>query len=415
MGGVSKDSGFSLVEVMIVLAIGTIALFAFTTMQVNQQKELRSTMQQLARQDLIRVVTGLLSSTDHCSLNLQPANTIDPSDLDYNSVSVSPTNVHKVPLRNLVQVGDPRPVLTNGDFASPLSTSLRLLDVTADRAGLALEIDGPNSAAIVVSYANLPGDRMLAPSRFPVRLRTSGPPTARHILGCAERTATGFSGSFADEVAGTRTFTVPDGVTAIRVSITGGGGAGGGSRAIIPAAWQASAGTGGHGSPLVSGVYPVTPGQVIPYQIGAGGTGVAGENGGDGQESWFGSAGGFMLQAPGGRGGLASPVATGSWVYGPQVAVQRGTGGTLINGFEHQGGMVAAGHCNNVMGGRGGEGPWGGGGSSLGTGYAGAPADGYGSGGSGASSKCVADAQPDPPGAPLAGGNGHSGRVIIEW
>ena len=417
MGWVSRERGFSLVEVLIALAVGVIALFAFTTMQVNQQKELRSAMQQLARQDVVRVVTGLLSSANHCSLNLQPANAIAPADLDYDSTTVSSSNVHRVRLRNLLRVGDPSPVLANGELASPLSTSLRLLDASGPVTGVMLEIDGPDRGAIVISFATGAGDRQFSVSRFPIRLRTSGPPNPRRVVGCAENTASGFTGSFSDETSGIRTWTVPDGVTMIRVTITGGGGAGGGSHAVPadPAMAQSSAGTGGHGSPLVSGVYPVTPGQVIPYQIGAGGVEVTGGDGGEGQDSTFGPVAGVVMRAPGGRGGLVAPVAKDAWVFGPQVAVRRGSGGTLINGFEEQGGMIAAGHCSNVMGGRGGAGPWGGGGSSLGTGYRGAPAEGYGAGGSGASSSCVAGSSPDPAGSALPGGAGHSGRLLIEW
>jgi len=82
---------------------------------------------------------------------------------------------------------------------------------------------------------------------------------------------------------GNSTFTVPSGVTSLHVLVVGGGGGGG----------NALAGGGGAGGYVEAKEYPVTPGEVIPVTVGAGG-GVAAQNpqyrpGYNGGDSVFGS------------------------------------------------------------------------------------------------------------------------------
>lgn len=90
--------------------------------------------------------------------------------------------------------------------------------------------------------------------------------------------------------AGTGSFTVPTGVTAIRVLVQGGGGGGG----------SGTGGGGGAGGQLEVTSYPVTPGGSIPYRIGTGAAAVGtnGGVGGIGQPSFWGP-----LTALGGGGG----------------------------------------------------------------------------------------------------------------
>ena len=90
--------------------------------------------------------------------------------------------------------------------------------------------------------------------------------------------------------ATTSSFTVPTGVTSMRVMVLGGGGGGG----------SGTGGGGGAGGQLEVTSYPVTPGGSIPYRVGTGAAAV-GTNGGfgaNGQPSFWGP-----LTALGGGGG----------------------------------------------------------------------------------------------------------------
>lgn len=92
-------------------------------------------------------------------------------------------------------------------------------------------------------------------------------------------------------------FTVPAGVTELRGVVSGAGGGGGGVSAATATA------TSGLPGILTSFVMTVTPGQVISYTIGTGGTAGAntGGNGGIGGQSLFGS-----LTTKGGNSGIGS-------------------------------------------------------------------------------------------------------------
>lgn len=100
---------------------------------------------------------------------------------------------------------------------------------------------------------------------------------------------------------GSGTFTVPANVYLLRrVRMWGGGGGGGG------ASNTSSAGAGGGPGAYWEGAIPVTPGQIIPYAIGAGGTaGLGGASptaGGTGGTTSFGS----YVTCPGASGGQAA-------------------------------------------------------------------------------------------------------------
>jgi hypothetical protein len=155
---------------------------------------------------------------------------------------------------------------------------------------------------------------------------------------------------------GSSSFSVPTGVTAVRVIAIGGGGGGG------------RAGGGGGGGMIDHPSFPVTPGGSIPLNIGGGGTGtqtdgIAPNNGDDtvfgtltakggGRGSWSasssgpgGSGGGAAFNSPGNAGGTATQ------------PTQPGASGTF--GFGSNGG-TGGGGTNNSGGGGGGAGGVGG-------------------------------------------------------
>lgn len=194
---------------------------------------------------------------------------------------------------------------------------------------------------------------------------------------------------------GTSSWTVPAGVYRVKARVWAGGGGSGG-------AYNGGNSGGGGGGGYAEGFYAVTPGQVIPYTIGAGGTaGLATTTptaGGAGGSSSFGA----FLSATGGSGG--APAAA-SGVSAAGGAGGAGTGGNIINvaGGASSGGLFGVG----AGGGNGGA-PYGipgiPSGGYNGTGVAGV-VPGGGAGGTGAPAT----------GANFTGGVGGRGHIILEY
>lgn len=184
-------------------------------------------------------------------------------------------------------------------------------------------------------------------------------------------------------------FVVPNGVTTVRVELTGGGGSGG-YHASMPGG---GGGAGGRAIAIVSGL---TPGQVIPVTVGAGGVSPTSPgNGGQGGTSIFGN-----LQATGGyggNGGTTTGIIANAGGPGGQA-----TGGTLnITGSEGTDSIVVAyrgGDGGGPGNGRGSTGP-----------NAGIGASSYGGGGGGGGCSTLSS----PSG--FAGGAGGAGLVVIEY
>ena len=167
------------------------------------------------------------------------------------------------------------------------------------------------------------------------------------------------------------TYTVPAGVTSLKIECWGGGGAGGGCPKD-----NNNTGGGGAGGAFKTATVAVTPGQVINYTVGAGGVPVSGGNGGNGGNSTF-----LTVTANGGQGGTAG--------IGPNGI---GIGGATTIG-DFNGGAGA----NGVPASPSNGGPGGGGAGNGGSGAAGSGITG-GAGGTGA----------------IPGGAGANGPVILE-
>ena len=134
------------------------------------------------------------------------------------------------------------------------------------------------------------------------------------------------SGSKTFSTPGAISFTVPAGVTKLR--LTGIAGGGGGRRGGVAATYAAGSG-GGTGEYCIQYVMAVTPGAVITGAIGAAGTGDTGSGGGNGGNTTFGN-----LVLAGGSG------ATGA---------NNGAGGNNLNATigAMAGGSVVGNSCNN--------------------------------------------------------------------
>ena len=166
---------------------------------------------------------------------------------------------------------------------------------------------------------------------------------------------------------GTRTFTVPTGVTSIQMTVIGGGGGGGGNDRL--------AGSPGRTGARVSGTLAVSPGQILTISVGSGGAGGTSDQG----SAPGGGGGTNNLGYSGGRGSAAGPV---------PISGGGGGGGAasaiLVNGAPA---VVAAGGGGGGGGGNGGGGqgvsPGGTSGSIAGGAGTAKGGDGGGAGGGG--------------------------------
>lgn len=175
-------------------------------------------------------------------------------------------------------------------------------------------------------------------------------------------------------------FIVPDGVYQLTVECWGGGGAGGGSTS------NNYGGSGGGGGGYSKGQVNVTPGQVINFNVGTGGTGST-SNGTAGGTTSF-----LTLTANGGNGGGSNSgaVGTGGTATGGSISNITGSNGTSGGSIGGNGGTGAAGGTGGT-------------GGTNANGTAGNPPGGGGGGGErgGGNSR--------------SGGAGADGQVLISW
>jgi hypothetical protein len=210
------------------------------------------------------------------------------------------------------------------------------------------------------------------------------------------------------------TFTVPTGVTKVKVTVIGGGGGGGGCQA----AGGEAGGGGGGGGGAVRLVTGLTPGGTVAVTVGAGGTAANDTAGGSGGTSSFGA----FCSATGGSGGARRQNATSS---NGNLSTQLGAaGGSGSGGDINASGTVGFALINatsnvtirccttgvgsmSCSGSSGGNPPFGvgTGGTFQGSDANGNAGTGFGGGGGGARTN----------GTARAGAAGQAGCVIVEW
>jgi gliding motility-associated-like protein len=186
----------------------------------------------------------------------------------------------------------------------------------------------------------------------------------------------------------TNPWTVPAGVTSIKVEIWGGGGGGGGCNSTL----LGSYGSGGGGGAYNVATFPVSGGQTYTIMRGAGGTGSSDANGSNGTASSVSGPGGSLSSNPGTggarRGGTAGTGGTSGFSNGGNGgrATSYGAGGGGGAGNASPSGTGNGGDGSNTAAGSAGAGtlPGGSGGAyrnSNGNGNGGASPGGGGGGG----------------------------------
>ncbi len=274
--------------------------------------------------------------------------------------------------------------------AQLVGTPLRIRIATVNTGPVTLNVNGLGALAVV----NNKGLALAAGDLIPDMVRDfMWDGTSYRLLSMVNSDLPFTGGATVYAGAGAGNFVVPATVTKIKIRAWAGGGGGGGALAV-------GAGAGGNGGAYAEGIYTVTPGQVIPYSVGAGGAGGPG-----GTVGSFGgnTTVGAITCGGGGAGGGGSGGSGGSTGSSGNAA-----GGTIqnVSGYTGQPGNVFSGSA--AQGGAGGSSYSSGAcfvpvattGALNGTG-GGAP----GGGGSGAAGIT----------GNSSGGTGGDGRIIIEY
>lgn len=216
--------------------------------------------------------------------------------------------------------------------------------------------------------------------------------------------------------AGTYNYTVPSGVTSLRISLWGAGGGGGGGDSQVVGVYRGeAAGGGGGGGEFHAEEIDVTPGDVLTITVGAGGAGgrshcwtvsggscnrpplTNGEDGEDGGDTFVQDGATTLLEVSGGSGG-------GGGVHDSGGAVGGSGGAGGFSSYQSGADGDAGDDRRHITG----YGPW----QDGGDGGASGAGDTYGRGGDGARAKVFDDgcvcSRYDP------GDTGNDGRVLIE-
>ena len=207
--------------------------------------------------------------------------------------------------------------------------------------------------------------------------------------------ASALPGLFGQSFTANGTFTIPSGVTAVKITVVGGGG-GGGSTSYAPIGGSSSGGA------AISCLTGLTPGGTLAVTVGAGGTGGGSYNtGGTGGTSQV-ASGTQTISTISATGGVSARGSNqGAWI--PATTAGVGSGGNIAN-ITGGIGTSALGDFGQgfYWGGTGGASILGGGGlgNNNGVGFNGGA---YGGGGGGSATGAY------------VGSTGASGIVIFEW
>lgn len=267
---------------------------------------------------------------------------------------------------------------TTGDVVTVNSSGVT---VTGTLAATSISASG-------ASLTNLNASNLSSGTVATARLATGTANSTTYLRGDQTwATVTSLPGMQGQVFTSSGTFTVPSGITAVKVTVIGGGGGGGGSSG---GCGSGSGGGGGGGGTSIRYVTGLTPGGTVSVTIGAAGSASSGSgSGGSGGASSFGA----FATGNGGSGGGGGP--------------SGGSGGAGANG-------TASGGDINLTGYRQSTSSRGGGaahflsqaydGISPGNDVNGTTGGGYGAGGSGSQSN-----------ATRSGAAGTAGIVIVEW
>ncbi len=166
----SNQSGQSLVQVLVSVAITSIILMITITMLTTQAKESRALGEKLASMDYERFVISTLANPATCNALFNTPNISVPSILTFDATSVTTANPYVLNLNALAGVSP-------GGLVSPMSSSTFIQS-------LQLEVTSSATANLLVALDQSKLVRPIQNLSFPIHLQSSGPLTATLISGC---------------------------------------------------------------------------------------------------------------------------------------------------------------------------------------------------------------------------------------
>lgn len=358
-----STKGFSLINVIVSLGLLSVLMSGFLAFQNVQYKEFKAINEKLAVQDLEQLLRKVLNNNDVCHYMLtnttySPSN---PSTFDQSLIGSATPPTISFPGSQFV--GTTSANLTTGPFilkvGQPVSAANSNLYVKNIEIRDLMDMGTGNQykATLAIDFDSTKLVRPVRPLGISIVLNTDNS-TPRKITNCNAKDATSVKKSV---FTSNSSFTVPEGVDKVYVSMAGGGAGGSGG------SWNATDDCGGAGGGGGETKYFVeiatTPGAIIPVTVGAAGAGGGILNsGGIGGSSSFGALsvlgglpgmnfGGITNQAGAARPGASSGQNGNCAAVTANTHRLGGAGGLTILGLYGAGG--SGGYSNNRGGGQG--------------------------------------------------------------
>jgi prepilin-type N-terminal cleavage/methylation domain-containing protein len=269
------DSGFTLLEVLFVVAMMGVLTTAYMQISKFQRKNTSVLQVSVARTDIEKTIQSTLSNGAVCSFILK--------DASQSSTASPPNRTVDEFVSNTVTAADPLIINITKLLAAPVASAISL--ATVGKAASALESKLTISQMKFVIKPNMPPDNFIGSFHIefnpipgmkafkPIVIKniqiitdSLSPPNAKTIVGCS---GWGESRAHRYTFTTTSTWTVPEGTRKAFITMAGGGGSGLGWRVASYLMTGHSAGY------VFSQPINVTPGEVMQVIIGKGGRGYA--------------------------------------------------------------------------------------------------------------------------------------------
>lgn len=348
---------------------------------VTSGSTITSTWSNTTLSDIASALTGSVAADGQTPMSgtLNMANNKVSSVLD-------PTSAQDAATKTYVDTADALSLLKASNLSDVANATTSRTNLSAAKSGANSDITSITGLTTALSVAQ-GGTGLTAPGTTGNILTSNG------TAWVSSASTNVYVGQKAQIFTSNGTFTIPTGITALKVTVIGGGGGGGGAASTVT---DASIGGSGAGAgSAVSYLTSLTPANTLAVTIGAGGTGGVGSGaaGGTGGNSTVASGTQTITTITGNGGGGGTGGVAGT------SGVSSVSGGTATNGDLNITGGQALNNGGSTLMSNGACFP-----SAVGNGTAGT----YGGGGSGAnrSTNVVGSA---------TGGAGGTGLIIFEW
>jgi hypothetical protein len=305
------QKGQALLQAMLVTGLISILMLGLATTLNSQQREARAIAEKISTTNIQNLVAQALAREDICLFEFK--NPIEKTFDSSNPASIAAadidtiTKIHTLPDLNSQPVIEIEDLVSGIDGKAPGSNSLIIKRISVRdfvsygitfTANLYVELDASKMV------------RALNPIVVPLILDVDATtPSATKITSCFVNDGSMIHGrKIFDSVGSSFKFVVPLGVYRVFIDMAGGGGGGGTSNWCVLDPYflicppKHNSGGGGSGAWVFGFEIPVEPGDVIPVEVGAGGSGgFQGSSGSSGGRSRFGDC-----IANGGDGGGGS-------------------------------------------------------------------------------------------------------------